>query len=690
MNRTDRSEQEFSIPSFHAFPGGSIFGVLLLGLSLAGAQGQPAPTLKKGPVPQAPPPAPPVVVRQVPLNEPGHPQPKGSTLYSIGQPTDEEQLYIEFLNRMRANPTAEGQRLATTTDPNVLSAYSSYTVDLNELQAEFATNPPVPPLAFNADLIAAARWHSGDMFTNVYQGHYQTNGSTVLDPGQRITANGYTWNTYGENVFSYAESVFDGHAGFAVDWGPGPGGMQTDRGHRSNMLNGSFREIGVGVVDGINGVGSPLPVGPQLVTQDFGRQPADTPFITGVVYYDFNGNGFYDVGEGIGGVTVNTPGSTYYAVTADSGAYVIPVTGNGAYTLTFSANGLSTQMVASVSSMHNVKVDYLPTYTPPTITGPNPASLNQNNPYTFSVVGGATSYDWQQTQLSAYTAVEGAENGLTNVTVVSSPGYSVLASDLVASGSFAFHLAQPDAGNQFLMLNPVLRPSAGSMLSFSKLLGYASSTQVAKAQVSSDKGATWQDVWTQAGNDGSGDAAYSTVSVSLATYAGQNIQIRFAYLFQGGQYFPQTTTGVGLYLDNIAVSNANQLLNPITTSIPSGTSFVFDPTNMVSYLLQVRARINSRILNWGPALIVTVGAALPSLQVVSSPSVVGTQVQMDFAVSNYRTGMTFQLWKATDPTATWTLDTSATNQTLTANSKFRFTTSTGGASMIFYQIKGSF
>jgi uncharacterized protein YkwD len=615
------------------------------------------------------------------------------TLYSIGQPTDEEQFYLEYLNRMRAKPTAEGQRLATTTDPNVQQAYTFFSVDLVELQAEFATNPAVPPLAMNADLIAAARWHSGDMFTNIYQGHNQTNGSTVLDPGQRITANGYTWNTYGENVFSYAEYVFYGHAGFAVDWGSGPGGMEVGRGHRQNMLNAGFREIGVGVVDGLNGVPPPpTQVGPQLVTQDLATQPApaNTPFITGVVYYDFNGNGFYDIGEGIGGVTVNTLGSKYYAVTANSGGYAIPVTSNGNYTLTFTASGLSTQIVATISSSKNVKIDLVPVYAPPTITGPNPAGLNQSNGYTFSGVAGATSYDWQQTQLSPYTSVEGAENGLGNVTVVSSPGYSVLASDLVASGSFAFHLAQPDAGNQFLTLNPVLRPSSNSMLTFSKLLGYASATQVAKAQVTTDGGATWQDVWTQQGNGGSGDAGFSTVSVSLGAYSGQNIQIRFAYVYQGGSYYYQTSTGVGLYLDNIAISNANQLLNPITSSVPTGNAFTFVPTNIGSYVLQVRAIINGRTVNWGPALVVTVEAALPGLQIVSSPSVTPTQVQIDFVVSNYRNGMTFQLWRATDPTGTWTQDASATLQTLTANSKFRFITTPGQAASSFYRVKGSF
>ena len=664
--------------------------ILLIGAAPAG----PFPTLAPAGVPQIPPPAPPIQTRDLPAeNARGTPQPYGSILYSIGAPTDEEQFYLEFLNRMRANPTAEGQRLATTTDADVLSAYSYppyYTVDVNELQSEFATNPPVPPVAMNLQLMAAARWHSGDMFTNVYQGHSQTNGGTVLDPGARITANGYTWNTWGENVYAYAHYVFYGHAGFAVDWGPGPAGMQPGRGHRVNMLTGAFREVGIGVVDGVNGVGTSQPVGPQLVTQDFASQPANTPFITGVVYYDFNGNGFYDLGEGIGGVNVNTLGSKYYAVTADSGGYVIPVTSNGNYTLTFTATGLNSQITTAISGSKNVKVDYVPIYTPPTITGPNPAVLNQNNGYSFSIVGAATSYDWQQTQLSPYTTVEGAEKGASNVIAATTGSYPVIVTDLVASGTHAFHLAHPTADDQFLTLKPVLRPNAGSMLTFAKHLGVASTSQVAKAQVSADGGATWHDLWTQAGNGANGDGSFSTVSVSLASYVAQSIQIRFAYIFQGGSYYPQTSTGVGFYFDTIAVSNTDQLSNPIITSIPTGTSFVFYPTNSASYALAVRAHINSRVLNWGPALVLSTAAALPAVQVAGTPSVNGTQVQIDFSVANYRTGMTFQLWKATDSSGTWTQDISASLQTLTPNSQFRFTTSAGAAAKAFYRVRGNF
>ena len=187
-----------------------------------------------GCTPQAPPTAPPVVVsdsaRQA-LFRPS-PPPEGSTPYSIGSPTDEEQLYLEYINRARAHPAAEGTLLATTSDPDVLSAYSYFGVDLSLMQTQFNAITNVPPVAMTAQLMAAARVHSLDMFDNQYQGHDGTDSST---PGTRITAQGYAWQTYGENVFSYAESVFYGHAGFEVDWGSGTGGMQTPPGHRLNI-----------------------------------------------------------------------------------------------------------------------------------------------------------------------------------------------------------------------------------------------------------------------------------------------------------------------------------------------------------------------------------------------------------------------------------------------------------------------
>jgi hypothetical protein len=382
------------------------------------------------------------------------------------------------------------------------------------------------------------------MFTNDYQGHFQTNGGLVLSPSDRIKTNGYTGSVYGENVFSYANSVFQGHAAFAVVWGNAPGGMQTPPGHRDNMLSSQFREVGVGVVDGLNGT-----VGPQLVTQDFGTQVSAVPLITGVVYFDFNGNGFYDVGEGIGGVTVNTPGSSFFTVTADSGGYTLPVPGNGNYTLTFTSSGLSNQIVAVVSGLKNIKVDYSPAYTAPAISGPNAAALNQNNTYTFSGVAGATGYQWQQAKLAPYTLVEGAENGLSNVTVSVSPGYSVVSTDFAASGTHSFNLAHTDPVDQSIELKAQVLVAANSTLSFADRLGFALSNEVAKAQVSTDGGTTWQTVWSEAGNDGNTavDNGFVNRSISLNAYAGQFLEARFVYAYAGGLHF-SSGTEVGFVL----------------------------------------------------------------------------------------------------------------------------------------------
>ena len=204
---------------------------------------------------------------------------QSSTLYSIdglnGGPTDEETLHLELINRARLDPVGEATRLRTTTDTDVLNAVAFFSTNLTVMAQEISALPAVPPVAFNGRLIDAARGHSADQFNNQFQGHTGSNGSTSSG---RVTAAGYTFQTTGENVFSHAKSVFEGYAGFEIDWGPGDNtGMQPGRGHRVNIHNANFREIGVGVVLGTNGS-----VGPQVVTQNFGAQFNASPLLTGV------------------------------------------------------------------------------------------------------------------------------------------------------------------------------------------------------------------------------------------------------------------------------------------------------------------------------------------------------------------------------------------------------------------------
>ncbi|MGW0363215.1 CAP domain-containing protein [Streptomyces sp. NPDC002990] len=90
-----------------------------------------------------------------------------------------------------------------------------------------------PAVSLNAKLTRAAQDHSQDMAAHSNMSHTGSDGS---DPGQRITRAGYAWSTYGENVaygYSTAQKVMEG-------WMNSPG-------HRQNILNCSFKEIGIGL-----------------------------------------------------------------------------------------------------------------------------------------------------------------------------------------------------------------------------------------------------------------------------------------------------------------------------------------------------------------------------------------------------------------------------------------------------------
>lgn len=288
---------------------------------------------------------------------------RAAALWSIGDPTATEQHFLEQINRARAQPAAEGLLLKNTTDPDVTGAYTFFGVDLDLMASEFAALSVRPPLAFHGQLLTAARNHAQYLFDNALQSH---TGSGGTNAGNRITAAGYTWSGYGENVYSYADSVWHGHAGFEVDWGNNPpSGMQAGRGHRANIHSGTFREVGIGVIAGTKTVGMNT-VGPLVVVQDFATRSGITPLITGVVYEDGNANNAYDPGEGVGGVTIRVytvPGGTevaYYAVSASAGGYAVPVPGNGSYSAVFTASDgvtvLSTQAI-TVSGGANAKAD---------------------------------------------------------------------------------------------------------------------------------------------------------------------------------------------------------------------------------------------------------------------------------------------------------------------------------------------
>jgi len=275
-------------------------------------------------------------------------------------PTNQEQELLEWVNRLRGDPDGEFARLildaATQTGvtPDITAAIRFFNVDMAMFEAQMAAFSPVAPLAWNTLLEDAAAYHSAQMIAADTQAH-QLPGEP--DFVQRAINAGYTgYSALGENIYAYSESVVYGHAGFVIDWGFGPGGMQTPAGHRNSLMSTSFTEIGIDITPETNPATN---VGPLVITQELGNRFAYAPQVLGVVFGDGDSDGFYDAGEGRGGVTVTlvgTPG-TFNTTTWSSGGYQIAVP-QGTYTITFSGGGLTQVHTRNATlGTANVKVD---------------------------------------------------------------------------------------------------------------------------------------------------------------------------------------------------------------------------------------------------------------------------------------------------------------------------------------------
>ncbi|PKV83683.1 sigma-70 family RNA polymerase sigma factor [Streptomyces sp. TLI_146] len=105
------------------------------------------------------------------------------------------------------------------------------------------------PVSDNSRLATAAQRHSDNMAAQGFFDHTDPSGA---GPGERIHAAGYQWSTYGENIARGQQTPAD----VMNSWMNSPG-------HRANILNCAFKELGVGIH---NGAGGPW------WTQDFGTQ----------------------------------------------------------------------------------------------------------------------------------------------------------------------------------------------------------------------------------------------------------------------------------------------------------------------------------------------------------------------------------------------------------------------------------
>jgi hypothetical protein len=260
------------------------------------------------------------------------------------EPTPEETLMVEFLNRFRADPKAEAERIAP---PGKEGGRGG--VDWEMFRKETSALPSAPPVVINLELLDATRRHSHYQILNgmTHEQEAGKAGFTGKSFGERDKKAGYKGSPRSENCFRDAPDPWGAHAGFIVDAGPGgPGGMQPERGHRRNMADGGVREVGL----------SGLPHdGRFCVTHNFGVR--GTRFAGGVVYVDRDANQFYSVGEGVGGVTI-TASDGSAVQTWSAGGYTLPLKGSQSVTLKATFMGL-TETKTFEAGKENVKFDWV-------------------------------------------------------------------------------------------------------------------------------------------------------------------------------------------------------------------------------------------------------------------------------------------------------------------------------------------
>jgi hypothetical protein len=208
------------------------------------------------------------------------------------------------------------------------------------------------PLVYDDRLAAAARDHSEDLGVQDYFSHTSLDGRTV---GDRLVEAGYYYNTYGENIAAgqpTPEVVMN-------SW-------MASSGHRANILNPNFCDIGVGYVY------VPGSTYGHYWTQDFGRK-SGVGSCPGIAVYTITaaagpGGSINPEGD----VAVDQGRSATFTFRPDSGYSVEEVLVDG------EAETLSASYTFSnISANHTIEVSFAINQLPPAAEAGPPQAVEE-------------------------------------------------------------------------------------------------------------------------------------------------------------------------------------------------------------------------------------------------------------------------------------------------------------------------
>jgi uncharacterized protein YkwD len=241
--------------------------------------------------------------------------------------------------------------------------------------------------------------------------------------------------------------------------------------------------------------------------------------------------------------------------------------------------------------------------------------------YTFTQIEQADSYELEVATMTPSAWTEGAEDApAPRVIAAISAGYNLRQSGLARTGSKAFQLAFPFSvfSDQSFEVDRDIVPAPNSYLQYHDRARYTHNLNTLETQISTDGGSTWTAIASRNGVNVTGyssewDSSWKSRNISLASYAGQVVRLRFIMKRNGASVYPGTTSSYGFFIDDITVTNASETAANRTTLGGGASSFTLSTTTSGRPLaagevlhLRVRPSVGTKWFPFGPAKTVTV------------------------------------------------------------------------------------
>lgn len=260
---------------------------------------------------------------------------------------------------------------------------------------------------------------------------------------------------------------------------------------------------------------------------------------------------------------------------------------------------------------------------PQRVLGPASLGPGQTGSYTAATAAFFDQVQWRSLRLEPGALRFDGEGGARlQGMIANTSGYDPVVTGIAGGGAASFRLNHsPPLQSEHTLTLPDTYLAGGDAptLTFRSRLGYATASQTARVQVSTNDGGTWSDLYVQSGDSTAGETAFAARSVSLAALANRTFRVRFNFSFAAtGSIFDQSDPGVGWYFDDIALNGVSKVVASAAANL-AGAGFSFTRPAEGEVGLQVRGVIDTYPSEWSGVFLVGLGSGAVALVDPASP-----------------------------------------------------------------------